>query len=323
MSDVFNTVDQLTEVVGQNRMELLLFRLAGKKQRYGINVFKVREVVACPKLTVMPKLNPMVRGVATIRKQNISVIDLADALGCGRQENTDGSYIIIAEYSRSIQGFLVSSVERIVNMNWSSILPPPKGVGKQNYMTAVTKIDGELVEIIDVEKILDVISPSPEVVSDNIVEEAKVINEQQKQQVEEKKAEVNRAELPIMVADDSSVARRQVERSMKAIGYKCILTKNGQEAYDKLCELVSDGSQLRDKVSLIISDVEMPELDGYTLTAKVRANPSMRGIYIILHTSLSGMFNQAMVSKVGADNFIPKFNPDELAKAVQTAIRGS
>ncbi len=288
MSDVFNTVDQLTEVVGQNRMELLLFRLAGKKQRYGINVFKVREVVACPKLTVMPKLNPMVRGVATIRKQNISVIDLADALGCGRQENTDGSYIIIAEYSRSIQGFLVSSVERIVNMNWSSILPPPKGVGKQNYMTAVTKIDGELVEIIDVEKILDVISPSPEVVSDNIVEEAKVINEQQKQQVEEKKAEVNRAELPIMVADDSSVARRQVERSMKAIGYKCILTKNGQEAYDKLCELVSDGSQLRDKVSLIISDVEMPE-----------------------------------VSKVGADNFIPKFNPDELAKAVQTAIRGS
>ena len=99
MSDVFNTVDQLTEVVGQNRMELLLFRLAGKKQRYGINVFKVREVVACPKLTVMPKLNPMVRGVATIRKQNISVIDLADALGCGRQENTDGSYIIIAEYS--------------------------------------------------------------------------------------------------------------------------------------------------------------------------------------------------------------------------------
>lgn len=131
-------------------------------------------------------------------------------------------------------------------------------------MTAVTKIDGELVEIIDVEKILDVISPSPEVVSDNIVEEAKVINEQQKQQVEEKKAEVNRAELPIMVADDSSVARRQVERSMKAIGYKCILTKNGQEAYDKLCELVSDGSQLRDKVSLIISDVEMPEMDGYT-----------------------------------------------------------
>ena len=110
---------------------------------------------------------------------------------------------------------------------------------------------------------------------------------------------------------------------MKAIGYKCILTKNGQEAYDKLCELVSDGSQLRDKVSLIISDVEMPEMDGYTLTAKVRANPSMRGIYIILHTSLSGMFNQAMVSKVGADNFIPKFNPDELAKAVQTAIRGS
>ena len=208
MSDVFNTVDQLTEVVGQNRMELLLFRLAGKKQRYGINVFKVREVVACPKLTVMPKLNPMVRGVATIRKQNISVIDLADALGCGRQENTDGSYIIIAEYSRSIQGFLVSSVERIVNMNWSSILPPPKGVGKQNYMTAVTKIDGELVEIIDVEKILDVISPSPEVVSDNIVEEAKVINEQQKQQVEEKKAEVNRSELPIMVATRRSQGGR-------------------------------------------------------------------------------------------------------------------
>jgi len=146
MASILDSVNQRTQLVGQNRLELLLFRLNGR-QRFGINVFKVREVLQCPPLTVMPKLNSCIRGVAHIRGQTISVIDLSMAMGKRPIEDLTKCFIIISEYNRSIQGFLVHSVERIINMNWESILPPPKGAGRINYMTAVTEVDGELVEI--------------------------------------------------------------------------------------------------------------------------------------------------------------------------------
>ena len=151
MAGVMDSVNQLTELVGQNRMELLLFRLSGLNQRYGINVFKVREVLACPRLTVMPKLHQYVIGIAHIRGQTLSVIDLAYAIGGRPTQDVQNHFIIIAEYNRSTHAFLVSSVERILNMNWNKIMPPPKGAGHSNYMTAVTEIDNELVEILDVE----------------------------------------------------------------------------------------------------------------------------------------------------------------------------
>lgn len=159
--------------MGQNRLELLLFRLPGTNQRYGINVFKVREVLQCPHLTSMPRLHRFVSGVAHIRGQTISVIDLARAIGGHGTTDAASGFIIIAEYNRSVQGFLVGGVERIVNLDWSKVLPPPQGMGKVNYLTAVTEVDGELVEILDVEKILDEISPIVTTVSEKIVEEVK------------------------------------------------------------------------------------------------------------------------------------------------------
>lgn len=116
MASILDSVNQLTQLVGQNRLELLLFRLNGR-QRFGINVFKVREVLQCPKLTAMPKLHPFVRGVAHIRGQTISVIDLSMATGGRPVQDLDQAFIIIAEYNRSVQGFLVGNVERIINMN--------------------------------------------------------------------------------------------------------------------------------------------------------------------------------------------------------------
>ncbi len=144
MSSILESVNQRTQLVGQNRLELLLFKLAGR-QRYGINVFKVREVLQCPRLTAMPKRNKFVHGIAHIRGQTISVIDLSLATGGRPIADLSTAFIIIAEYNRSVQGFLVSSVERIINMNWEAIMPPPKGTGgKQSYLTAVTEIDKEL-----------------------------------------------------------------------------------------------------------------------------------------------------------------------------------
>ncbi len=303
MASILDSVNQLTQLVGQNRLELLLFRLNGR-QRFGINVFKVREVLQCPQLTIMPKLHPYVRGVAHIRGNTISVIDLSMATGGRPIADLSKCFIIIAEYNRSVQGFLVGSVERIINMNWESILPPPKGAGRYNYMTAVTEVDGELVEILDVEKILDEISPVNTEVSKDLVVESDKHNPHGR---------------PVLVADDSSVARKQVERALNTIGVKCILAKDGKDALNMLNDMAKKGP-IEDQVALVISDIEMPEMDGYTLTAEIRNNPALRGLHIILHTSLSGVFNQAMVQKVGANNFIAKFNPDELAKAVQDAM---
>ena len=303
MASILDSVNQRTQLVGQNRLELLLFRLNGR-QRFGINVFKVREVLQCPPLTVMPKLNSCIRGVAHIRGQTISVIDLSMAMGKRPIQDISKCFIIISEYNRSVQGFLVHSVERIINMNWESILPPPKGAGRINYMTAVTEVDGELVEILDVERILNEISPVSTEVSAELVEAS---------------VERNPHGRPVLVADDSSVARKQVQRALEAIGVQCVLAKDGREAPNMLLEMAKQGPIL-DQIALVISDIEMPEMDGYTFTAEIRNNPNLKDLHVILHTSLSGVFNQAMVQKVGANNFIAKFQPDELAKAVQGAL---
>lgn len=308
MIGVMDSVNELTEVVGQNRMELLLFKLSGLRQRYGINVFKVREVLPCPRLTVMPKLQKYVIGVAHIRGQTISVIDLAYGIGGRPSQNVEKSFIIIAEYNRSTHAFLVSSVERILNMNWDKIMPPPKGVGDSNYMTAVTEIDGELVEILDVEKILEEISPSK-------LEEQdlnQVYDEQFANLIEQHKPKV-------LVADDSKVALNLVCAAMEKMNLEVIKAHDGREAYNILREAASRGP-INEQVALIISDVEMPEMDGYTLCATLRQDPSLKSAYVILHTSLSGVFNLGMVSKAGANDFIPKFNPLELAKAVKKGI---
>ena len=303
MASILDSVNQLTQLVGQNRLELLLFRLNGR-QRFGINVFKVREVLQCPPLTIMPKLHPYVRGVAHIRGHTISVIDLSMATGGRPIADLSKCFIIIAEYNRSVQGYLVGSVERIINMNWEAILPPPKGAGRFNYMTAVTEVDGELVEILDVEKILDEISPINTEVSKELVVESDQHDPHGR---------------PVLVADDSSVARKQVERALNAIGVKCLMAKDGKDALNLLQDMAKKGP-ITEQIALVISDIEMPEMDGYTLTAEIRNDPNLKGLHIILHTSLSGVFNHAMVQKVGANNFIAKFNPDELAKAVQDAM---
>jgi len=308
MAGLLDTVNQRTQLVGQNRLELLMFRLNGR-QRFGINVFKVKEVLQCPPLTILPKLNPVVRGVAHIRGQTISVIDLSLATGGRPIEDLSKAFIIISEYNRSIQGFLVGSVERIININWESILPPPKGTGKFSYLTAVTEVDKELVEILDVEKILHEVAPVKTDISAEILATATDID---------KKA----IEKVILVVDDSSVARNQIKKAVSDLGFKIVLAKDGRDGLNKLREMAVDGP-ISEQVALMISDIEMPEMDGYTLTAEVRNDQSLNDLYIILHTSLSGVFNQAMVTKVGANDFIAKFNPDELAGAVLKALKAA
>ena len=304
MAGILDSVNQRTQLVGQNRLELLLFKLNGR-QRFGINVFKVREVLQCPPLTSMPKSNAYIRGVAHIRGQTISVIDLSMAVGGRPIKSIEDGFIIIAEYNRTVQGFLVGGVERIVNMNWEKIMPPPSGAGRYSYLTAVTEIENELVEILDVEKILNEICPVNTEVSADLAADSAI--------------QKDLGERIVFIADDSAVARNQVKRALEPLGVQTELAKNGKEALVRLKEIaeLDCKNDITERVGLLISDVEMPEMDGYTLTAEIKADPKLAPLHVILHTSLSGVFNQAMIEKVGADDFIAKFNPDELATAVK------
>jgi two-component system chemotaxis response regulator CheV len=303
MAGVLESVNQRTQLVGENRLELLLFRLNGK-QIYGINVFKVKEVLQCPKLTTMPHSSPVVRGVAHIRGGTIPILDLGLATGASPIENIEHCFVIITEYNRRIQGFLVRGVERIVNMNWSDIQPPPKGLSNDNYLTAVCQVDKEMVEIIDVEQILSEVAPTRQNISSGIVTDD--IQENAKQH-------------HILIVDDSSVARKQIKRCMEDVGFATTVLCDGKEALTYLQNLVADGVDVTDHFSMIISDIEMPEMDGYTLTTAIRNDSRLQDLFILLHTSLSGVFNEAMVKKVGADGFLAKFQPDELARiAIET-----
>lgn len=301
MSGILDSVNQRTQLVGQNRLELLLFRLNGR-QRFGINVFKVREVLQCPPLTSMPKLNPLVRGIAHIRGQTISVIDLSMATKGRKIEDLSNAFIVIAEYNRSVQGFLVGAVERIINTNWDAIMPPPQGSGRASYLTAVTEVENELIEILDVEKILNEISPLNAEVSSDVAEGLNTEGQENK---------------IIFIADDSTVARNQVKKALTSLGLEIELAKNGLEALQRLKEIAEEYGDITKRVGVLVSDIEMPEMDGYTLTAEIKNTPELQKLHVVLHTSLSGVFNQAMVQKVGADDFIAKFHPDELATAVQ------
>ncbi|WGL63787.1 chemotaxis protein CheV [Pseudomonas sp. CW003PS] len=307
MTGLMDSVNQRTQLVGQNRLELLLFRLEGP-QLYGINVFKVKEVLQCPKLTIMPKSSQVVRGVANIRGGTIPILDLSIATGRAPLENLKTSFVIITEYNTKVQGFLVRSVERIVNMNWGEIHPPPKGAGRDHYLTAVTRLDQQLVEIIDVEKILAEVAPASEVISAGVIDD-----EVQSQAVTKH----------VLIVDDSSVARKQVSRCLQTVGVEVTALNDGREALNYLKKMADEGRFPDKELLMLISDIEMPEMDGYTLTTEIRSDPRMQKLHILLHTSLSGVFNLAMVKKVGADDFLAKFKPDDLAARVVDRIRVS
>ncbi len=302
MSGVMATVDQRTQLAGHNRLELLMFKLSGN-QLYGINVFKVREVLPCPKLSVVPQSHPVVRGIANVRGMTISVMDLSMAIGGPAIQDIESAFIVISEYNRNIQAFLVREVDRIVNLNWQDIHEPPSGTSAgSSYLTAVTYVDEKMVEVIDVERVLKEVIGAKEHMSDEM--KSQVPDLEQKRDL-------------VLVVDDSIVARKQVCKTLEEdMGLETVTGKNGLEGLNTLKHWAEEEPEKLDRLLLVISDIEMPEMDGYTFTTEVRANDRLKNIHIVLHTSMSGVFNQSMVDKVGANKFVAKFEPDILAGAV-------
>lgn len=306
MSGVLSAVDARTKLVGQNRLELLLFHLGGTQQ-FAINVFKVQEVMRLPPLTEIPDRHTVVRGVTHLRGQTVPVVDLRNAIQMGPLRTPDEeATIIVTEYNMTVQAFLVGGVDRIVNMNWSDILPPPGGAGRQHYLTAITRIEDRIVEIIDVEKVLAEIAPYNTQLSSDVYDQELLERIKGKD---------------ILIVDDSAVALQQMRSVLEPMGLNIVQANNGLEAYQLLAHWKEEGRNINEELVMIITDAEMPEMDGYMLTTEIRRDPELKDTFIILHTSLSGNFNKAMVEKVGCNGFLSKFAPEAMAKETQRLMR--
>lgn len=309
MANILDSVDQRTQLVGENRLELLIFQL-NTAQLFAINVFKVKEVVKLPRLNNLPGSHHNITGVANIRGQSIPVIDLRQAIGMRPIERDGECNMIITEYNRTVQAFLVGQVMNIENMTWRDIQPPPNQVGRNNYLTALTKLqrDGvdRLVSIIDVEKVLAEIINYDVQISEEVLD-TNIVNHFHGRRV--------------LIVDDSSTARAQMRDTLCQLGLEVIEASDGQMALNMLKTWCDEGKSINDEILMMFTDAEMPSMDGYRLTHEIRNDPRMRDLHIALNTSLSGSFNEAMVKKVGCDRFISKFQPDLLVEVVQDRLR--
>lgn len=309
MTGLLASVDQRTKLVGENRLELLLFRL-NSQQIFAMNVFKVREVIPVPQMIQMPGSHHHLCGVASLRGLSVPIVDLRRAIKMPAAPLGDNRNVIITEYNRSVQGFLIGPVMSITNLSWAEILPPPNSAGKNNYLTAFTQIETEgkkqIVEIIDVEKVL------AEIVSYNITVSKEILDDEVNEHLRGKK---------VLIVDDSNTARQQIRETLKQVGVDVIERQDGLQALRLLKQWADEGKTINDEILMMFTDAEMPEMDGYMLTAEVRADPRMRDLFITLNTSLSGNFNEAMVQKVGCNRFISKFQPDMLINCAQERMR--
>jgi two-component system chemotaxis response regulator CheV len=301
-------IDERTNLASNSMFELLLFRLgeapgSGRRELFGINVFKVREILVMPEITEMANSPPTVMGVANIRGQMITVINLPKIVGCNPTKGL--GILLVTEFARTTQAFAVEEVNEIVRLEWKHVLSAEGSGG--GLVTSIARLDGaaentRLAQVLDVEQILrDVFPAEHRAVPDD--------------------AKLPKVVLPpgtvVLAADDSAVARLMIEQGLKAMGVPFIMTKSGQEAWNRLQAMASDaqseGKTIRDKVALVLTDLEMPEMDGFNLTRTIKQDARFKGVPVVIHSSLTGTTNESHVKSVGADAYVAKFLAEELA----------
>ncbi|MDA8153258.1 MAG: chemotaxis protein [Acidithiobacillus sp.] len=313
MSDMLQEVDERSRLAGTNRFELLLFRLgkdaqAGNREMYGINVFKVREALVMPSITPMPGAPEYVMGVANIRGQIIPVVNLPAVAGC---VPSGLNILLVTEYERSVQGFAVEEVEEIRRLEWSRVISAEATGGMVTSLARLDEDDekGRLALVLDVEQILRLALPARFKGGDEV-------------------AEVHDVEIPqgsvILYADDSGVARSQIEKTLTLLGLPFVGAKTGKEAWERLQSMAKEaksaGIPIRNKVAMVLTDLEMPEMDGFTLTRHIKENDLLKKVPVVIHSSLSGTANESHANSVGADGYVAKFVPDELARAIAKVL---
>ena len=309
MSSQLKEVDARARLAGTNKLEILLFRFeestaGGMQETFGINVFKVREVIRIPPITRAPDMPAAVEGMVSLRGMLVPVIDLAKYVGVGAAGAR--GVMIVAEYNGQVMGFLVGAVDTILRLDWTAMRAPPDIINGSlgGLVTAVTELaDGRLVMMLDVEAILD----------------ATLGGTSDERAYDEIQATVP-AGRTVLFADDSLVARKQITRTLDALQVKHVGAVNGRQAWAELNKIAAAaqtaGNPVKNYVQLVLTDFEMPEMDGYMLARQVKADPRFAGIPVVMHSSLSGASNRKLGMSVGVDEYVPKFEPGKLANAL-------
>lgn len=314
MSELLKNIDARTRLAGTNKLEILLFSLGtdnrtGRCETFGINVFKVREVMRTPPITSAPEMPGCVKGMVSLRGILVPVVDLAEYVGI--QSDTPRDIMIVTEYAGHTQGFLVESVDTILRLDWAQMRVPPEMLTANmgGLVTAVTELrDARLVMMLDVERVL---AETTKYNDDFLFTGIQPIE---------------RTDLTVVFADDSSVARSQIERTLNALNVKFISSINGRMAWEELKKIADQatavGRPVKDFVQLVLTDVEMPEMDGYILTRNIKSDSRFAGIPVVMHSSLSSMSNQQLGRSVGVDAYVSKFEPQRLAEMLRGMLQG-
>ena len=316
MKTIQQEIDERTNLTSSNKLELLLFRLGedanlDRSELFGINVFKIREIIPMPTITAMAGSSPHLMGVVDLRGQIIPVINLSAVTGC--TPKTGLNILLITEYARTTQAFAVESVEDIVRLDWRQVLSA-EGNSAGGIVTSIARLDGEnsdrLAQVLDVETILRQVMPptEPEIDSASIGTHVDI-----------------KPGTVILAADDSLIARTMIEQGLEAMGLPFIMCKTGKEAWDQLQAIAdteaAEGRTVRDRIAMVLTDLEMPEMDGFTLTRNIKQDPRFNSIPVVIHSSLTGSTNEEHVRKVGADAYVAKFVAEDLAVALRKALQ--
>ncbi|MCL1039915.1 chemotaxis protein [Shewanella submarina] len=277
---------------------LLLFRLT-RHQIFALGTLKIQELVPYCRLNQLPQAHPSVIGTATIRGKTIPVVDMPMAVGYRgiTEEEKQDAFIIVTDCHRQITGFLVRKIERIVECNWREIEQPDDNLGKNAFLTGITRVDNELVQLLDVELLMSRIFP--------FTKQYAAVTDVQREMLKP---------LNILLVDDSKVARKQLSDALDDLNIPYQVTDNGASAL----ELMQQDARAGRPVDILVSDIEMPGLDGYELAFEVKNDPALSQAYLILHTSLSSEISVSQAHQVGADEALTKFDADELIHAMLT-----
>ncbi len=283
-------------------LSLLLFRLHSGRL-LGINLLKVNEIIPCPQLTKIPNSHPHVRGVASLRGVPLTVINLARAIGERAPDDNREGCLIVTELSRSRQGLQVQGVERIVQCSTRDVRPPPAGSGPKAFITGVTQIDGSIVQILDIEKVLHELVPAHvEELDERLLSQA------------ERDLLVGRR---VLVVDDSHVALQQTLNTLRKLDLDCQAVRSAAAAQ----EILTAQAEMGQPIEVLVSDIEMPEMDGYDLVREIRKSQTIGNTYVLLHTSLDSTMNTEKARLVGANDVLTKFSTVDLSKALVRAFQ--
>lgn len=285
-----NKKDGILLESGTNEIEVMRFWVMG--QLYGINVAKVQEIIMSQKVNRMPHANPSVEGIFKPRESLITVINLAYYLSGERQEPSARDLFIVTNFNRMTVAFRVESVEGISRISWKDIQKPDKTIanGDEGIATGIAQCEGRLVTILDFEKIVAEIAPETTIQMSEI----------------EELGDRPICDSPILIAEDSILLRKMIDEALERAGFTDIKNfPNGQEAWDYLDSIKND-SDLYDKVNLIITDIEMPKMDGHRLTKLIKSDKHLKGIPVVIFSSLIDEQMRIKGKELGADEQLAK-----------------